>query len=169
MVKIGEAWVVYLFSKFHEQLGFEKITQIQSIFPDCTALKQGKEVSIEFETLSSHLGNHLKVDPFNITPTFYDVKETDTEITLTHKYSVFPNKPLIFSNQDYFLSRTTPYNAYWELKRKCLNLDYCIAWKVSDNDRKLPHYAKTQFIELRTHPVIQQFLKANNIELEKVN
>jgi hypothetical protein len=31
-MKINEPWIVYLFSKFHEQLGFEHIINIQNKF-----------------------------------------------------------------------------------------------------------------------------------------
>lgn len=54
-----EQEVVFLFSKFHIQLGFPLITKIAPAFPDAEALdKDGKHRKIEFEVLSSDFINH---------------------------------------------------------------------------------------------------------------
>lgn len=45
----NEQGVVYLFSKYHEKLGFEKILRIGTRFPDVIAMRDGKSVSIELE------------------------------------------------------------------------------------------------------------------------
>lgn len=56
----NELELVFLFSKFHKEIGFPKIIQLRSYrFPDCIAIdNQGKEVSIEFEYVSSHYIKH---------------------------------------------------------------------------------------------------------------
>lgn len=40
----NEMGVMYLFSRHHEELGFEKIIHVQTQFPDIIALREGKEV-----------------------------------------------------------------------------------------------------------------------------
>lgn len=54
----NEIGVVYLFSRHHEELGFEKIIDITTRFPDITALREGKEVKIELEFLLSSFKSH---------------------------------------------------------------------------------------------------------------
>ena len=50
MIPMNEQEVVYLFSRNHEQMGFEKIKYFDpNRTPDCIALQNGKEVGIEFE------------------------------------------------------------------------------------------------------------------------
>lgn len=54
-----EQEVVFLFSKFHIQLGFPIITKIAPAFPDAEALdKDGKHKKIEFEVFTSDFLNH---------------------------------------------------------------------------------------------------------------
>ena len=47
----NEAGVMYLFSRYHEEIGFEKILKFNTTtgFPDIIALRDGKEVRIELE------------------------------------------------------------------------------------------------------------------------
>lgn len=47
----NEQGVVYLFSKYHEKLGFEKILHISTHFPDVIAVRDGKEIRVELEFL----------------------------------------------------------------------------------------------------------------------
>ncbi len=54
----NEQGVVYLFSKYHEKLGFERILHIGTRFPDMTAMRDGKETRIELEFLLSGLQSH---------------------------------------------------------------------------------------------------------------
>ena len=50
MIPTNEQEIVYLFSRNHEKLGFEKVKYFDPHeTPDCVALKNGKEVGIEFE------------------------------------------------------------------------------------------------------------------------
>ena len=41
--------IVFLFARYFHALGFDSIRRIEQSFPDCTAIKEGKEVFIEFE------------------------------------------------------------------------------------------------------------------------
>ena len=54
----NELGVVSLFGRYFDLLGFEKIVSIDPTYPDCTAIKNGKEVKIEFEYLSSRFLAH---------------------------------------------------------------------------------------------------------------
>ena len=54
----NEMGVFYLFSRHHEELGFEEIIDITARFPDITALRDGKEVKIELEFLLSSFKSH---------------------------------------------------------------------------------------------------------------
>ena len=54
----NEQGVVYLFSKYHEKLGFEKILHITTHFPDVIAKRNGKKTRIELEFLLSELQSH---------------------------------------------------------------------------------------------------------------
>ncbi len=55
----NESELIVLFSKLHKQLGFEKILEVRPDYPDCIALKDGKEVSIEFELFSTDFRLHV--------------------------------------------------------------------------------------------------------------
>lgn len=56
----NEQEVVFLFSRFFKELGFEKIITLQSPYPDCIALtNENKQVTIEFEYYSSNFINHI--------------------------------------------------------------------------------------------------------------
>lgn len=48
-IPTNEQGVIYLFSRLHEKLGFEKIIKMTSQFPDITALRNGVVVRIELE------------------------------------------------------------------------------------------------------------------------
>lgn len=56
---VNEAHVAFVFSKYHDMLGFPKIVDIRTAFPDCTAInKDGKECLIEFEYKSRSFVYH---------------------------------------------------------------------------------------------------------------
>jgi len=57
-VPINEQGVIYLFSRYHEKLGFERILHMGTRFPDATAIRNGKKVRIELEFLLSGLLSH---------------------------------------------------------------------------------------------------------------
>ena len=57
----NEPGVVYLFSRFHEKLGFEEIVDISTLTPDVTAKRNGKQVAIELEFKSSSVIRHYRV------------------------------------------------------------------------------------------------------------
>ena len=84
LVTIKEQFVVYLFSKFHKELEFEHIVDIDTQFPDCIAVKKGKRVSIEFEPEASSLATHLfaKSKSAYGHPD-YKISETETDIVVT--------------------------------------------------------------------------------------
>ena len=54
----NEDGVVLLFGRFYDILGFASIKSIHSAFPDCVAVRSGKDVRIEFEFLSSNFDLH---------------------------------------------------------------------------------------------------------------
>lgn len=54
----NEFGIVFVFSRHHKELGFEKIVEIRSEYPDCVALKDNETVTIEFEFLSSSYTKH---------------------------------------------------------------------------------------------------------------
>ena len=56
----NESGVVFLFGRYYDALGFSKIVSINTSFPDCYATKDGEEVVIEFEFLSSGFISHQK-------------------------------------------------------------------------------------------------------------
>jgi hypothetical protein len=158
---INEPWVVYLFSKFHEQLGFTKIVDIQSSFPDCTALKDNKEVTIEFESKSGHLQTHLIYGGWNsyeFCDNRYLLKEDGENYRLYSRYRTYKNKDpdYTLSKENYFIL-VHPKGHWCGVRLKKLDLDYCIAWAVSDIDRKRDEYSKVSFIELNSIPVIRNF------------
>jgi len=53
-----EQFVIELFKEIHEELGFEEIINLQKEFPDCTCIKDGEEVKIEFEFRSVNFKYH---------------------------------------------------------------------------------------------------------------
>lgn len=56
---VNEAHVAFVFSKYHDKLGFPKIVDISTGFPDCIAInKDGKECVIEFEYKSKSFVYH---------------------------------------------------------------------------------------------------------------
>ena len=57
----NEPGVVYLFSRFHEKLGFEEIVDISTLTPDMIAKRNGKQVRIELEFKSSGAIWHYRV------------------------------------------------------------------------------------------------------------
>lgn len=54
----NEQGVAYLFSRYHEKLGFEKIIKIGTHFPDVIATRNGEKVRIELEFLLSGVRSH---------------------------------------------------------------------------------------------------------------
>lgn len=65
LIPQNEQEVVYLFSRIHEKLGFEKILKFTSAStPDCIALKNGKEVGIELEFKLKSFFKHYEVTRF---------------------------------------------------------------------------------------------------------
>ena len=89
-LEVNEWLVVYLFCKFHERLGFERILNLQDSYPDCIAEKEGKQVTIEFETKSYFLQNHLKVAEYLIS-WGKEVIEKENEYVAVEAGTLFPN------------------------------------------------------------------------------
>lgn len=61
----NEQGVIYLFSRYHEKLGFEKIQHITTHFPDVIAISDGKEIRIELEFLLSGILSHYIIKDAN--------------------------------------------------------------------------------------------------------
>lgn len=57
----NEPGVAYLFSRFHEKLGFEEIVDISTMTPDIFARRSRKQVAIELEFKSSSAIRHYRV------------------------------------------------------------------------------------------------------------
>ena len=56
----NEMGVFYLFSRYHEKLGFEKILRVSTLFPDVIALRASKTVRVEIEyKLSGFLRHYV--------------------------------------------------------------------------------------------------------------
>lgn len=60
--KITHEEIVFLFARSFQMLGFESILLIQTSFPDCIAVKDGLEKSIEFESYLSDFDHIKKTD-----------------------------------------------------------------------------------------------------------
>ena len=69
----NEQGVIYLFSRYHEKLGFEKIIQIGTRFPDVIAVRDNKHISIELEFRLSGVRSHYLAREIN----FLDYNITD--------------------------------------------------------------------------------------------
>jgi len=148
---LNEGFVVYLFSRFHEQLGFEKVLKIGSTFPDCIALKDGKEVRIEFEIMPWYLKSHVKVATYS--PVVYIVTETEREYLVTSR-SGQSNWKVSYPKDQY--TATIYPNGLAEINYKRLPLDYCVCWE--NRGTKRDYQEGIEIIELPRVPVIARFL-----------
>ena len=61
LIPRNEPGVFYLFSRFHEKLGFEEIIDVSTIAPDVIAKRRGEQVRIELEYKSSRAISHYRV------------------------------------------------------------------------------------------------------------
>lgn len=79
----NEAGVMYLFSRYHEELGFEKIIKFNTTtgFPDIVALRDGKKVRIELEHTLGKIRVHYEC-----------IKSTNHEWFWDDGFSVFREK-----------------------------------------------------------------------------
>jgi len=150
-MQVNEGFVVYLFCRFHERLGFDKILWIDAYFPDCIAEKNGKKVRIEFESDAYFLRNHLKVRTY--WSQIYKIVETD------EKY-VIKDRDLDLTIEEYpkseYKIRNYP-NGQFEVLYRKLPLDYCICWKTKRQTRE--RFREVKIIELSKIPFIISFLK----------
>lgn len=83
----NEQELIYLFSRHHEKLGFEKPISIRTQFPDAVFIRDGSPISIEFEFLLSRFLNHYKVRRANAQG-FYEWDKT----TRMYRYYNFKDK-----------------------------------------------------------------------------
>ena len=147
---MNEPFVVYLFSKFHKELEFEHIVDIDTQFPDCIAIRDGKKVSIEFETLSNSLATHLIAEyKLAYGHPDYEIRETETDIVVTDGRGCRK-----YPKSDY-KAEIAP--GGYTITYKVLDLDYCVCWKITHQPRE--EYIKVKFIELSSHPVIIDFME----------
>lgn len=157
-----EQFVVYLFSMFHPELGFEHIVQMQLKFPDCTAVKEGKKVSIEFERTSDNLTEHLDGRYVYKIPG-NEIYETDSEIIVKEGSDVRK-----YPKSDYKISHT-PQSAV--IMKKVLKLDYCVCWRKNPdiiNAFKEVYGEIKKFIELSSKPIIIDFLEKRRRSLQQL-
>lgn len=54
-----ETYIGYLFSRFHHLLGFERVLEFRSRFPDVIALRDGSKIRIELESKLSNISSHF--------------------------------------------------------------------------------------------------------------
>jgi len=155
-----ESFVVYLSSKFHKELEFEHIVDFDTQeFPDCIAIKDGKRVSIEFETGSNSLGSHLVPEnKNNYGHPDYEIKETETDIVVTDGRGCRK-----YPKSDY-KAEIAP--GGYIITKKVLDLDYCVCWKITHQPRE--EYIKVKFIELSSHPLIIDFMEKRKQFLERL-
>jgi hypothetical protein len=155
-----EQFVVYLFSLFHRELDFEHVIQMQLGFPDCTAVKEGKQVTIEFEkgsdTLREHIGEPIVYRnlPGN------EVSETSDEILAKEG-----SETRTYPKSEYHMY-TSPYQ--YDIRKKVLKLDYCVCWEINHNPSDfIEEYSLIKgFIELRKNPIIIDFMEKRKRSLE---
>lgn len=144
-MKINESFVLYLFSKFHEKLGFEKIILLQAAFPDCYAIKDGKKVSVEFEARSYSLRDHLLENRLSVQ--YY--KDHTNEIE--HSY---PKSNFRIEIENWGIGKCV--NIY----RRKLDLDYCVCWEHKLFSTVDPAwFSGVKILELREVPFIREFMK----------
>ena len=148
-MEVNEGFVVYLFSRFHEHLGFDRITHIGNEFPDCIAEKNGRKVTIEFESDAAFLRNHMKVAAYH--NNVYRVHETDEKYIIKN---MFGQVIAEYPKSEFEICR---YHYVAEILYRNLPLDYCVCWKCSKNTRK--KFSNIKIIELRKIPFIIEFLK----------
>lgn len=85
MTPTNEQEVIYLFYRNHEKLGFEKVLRLRTVdTPDCIALKDGKEVGIEFEFQSKNFLRHYISKQFP-SRKLYDYRTSGGKIQVFHK------------------------------------------------------------------------------------
>ena len=75
----NEHGVVLLFGRFYEALGFSCVKTINRGFPDCVAIREGKECRIELEYKSSNFIQH-KHDPSKVDMVICWEKDTDLSV-----------------------------------------------------------------------------------------
>ena len=164
-----EGFIVYLFSLFHREHGFDHIVQMQTKFPDCTAIKEGKQVSIEFQKTSDELSEHLVPLELgksgiiwrNLPDQNIKVFETGKEIVVERGSECAPVR---FPKSEYDL-----YTAQdsWEIRKRILNLDYCVCWKVNQDPSHFEkEYSHVKFIELSIEPIVVDFMEKRRDSLK---
>jgi hypothetical protein len=160
-----EQFVVYLFSMFHRELGFDHIIQMQSNkFPDCTAVKDGHLVTIEFERTSGILANHL--EKRNILRNLTDSEVTQTPNEIIAKEGSRVDK---YQMSDYRLYQT-PWE--WIIRKRVLDIDYCVCWEINHKPEDFEEeFSKTKFIELSKQLVVINFMKerSNALQLLRID
>lgn len=146
MEMTNEKQVEYLFARFHHLLGFEEVINVQSGFPDITALRNGEKVSIELEFRLCSLGIHYLVDDawFNAHERFEILngkycKKRDTGITS-------------YNEDDIDNLYVTTHLRCQRLLRRSLKpvIDIVICWSASPFYRKKIEGEDIEVIELKS-------------------
>jgi hypothetical protein len=163
MIVIDEQFVVYLFSLFHRELGFEHIVRMQTPFPDCIAVKDDKQVKIEFKRLSNLLIQSQKGE-IVWRNTGSEVGETDDEFVVTQQGFVVRHYP----KSEYKMSAGQD---RWDIKEKVIKADYCVCWRINHDKQKEFKEEFNQvreFIALESKPIIIEFLRKRKEFLERL-
>ena len=162
-MEVNEGFVVYLFCKFHEDLGFDKILHLGSMFPDCIAEKHGKEVSIEFETRPYFLRHHLQVAEY--VPNVYKIIENKDAYIVTYRQNLsdeIRNEWEVSYPISKFKIKKWSNGMTTVLKRR-LDCDYCVCWK--HKSRLIEELRGVEIIELSKIPFVAKFLKDKDYEV----
>ena len=154
---VTEAFVVYLFSRLHEKLGFQRILEFNYSFPDCIAERDHRQVSIEFEVWPNSLVHHLPVasyDPF----CYSCFEDIDKNFVVTEKTSkiVVTKYPL-----DQFRIERHDNNFVDVFYRK-LPIDCCVCWEKRGTLKT--EFAEVEIIELKNLPCVIKFMQKKGYE-----
>ena len=138
MLAKNEKEVVYLFSRNHEKLGFEKIIKFNTTTtPDCIAIKDGKKVGIEFEYKLKKFLIHYEARRFP-SSNFFKHKISKGQLIIFRK----DNPRLIeakFSVKDYEIWDPSLHNIYFgnlkgnplivKFRSLAKSIPYVICWE----------------------------------------
>jgi len=132
----NEPGTVHLFSKYHEQLGFEKILVVQSAFPDITAVRNGEVVKIEMEYILSRFNIHYKAIKrrywasefkWNEIKGHWSIYDSrDDSFPLMENMSLINNNPMLRNKDDFLVSNMGDL-CYKSIKHLC---DCVICWRA---------------------------------------
>lgn len=60
--KFSHEEIVFLFARVFPVFGIDYVKEVRTEFPDCVCMKDGEEITIEFEPILSSFADHIKKD-----------------------------------------------------------------------------------------------------------